>query len=176
MFRGFDTFLGFYHGEINYFNFTNADILDFHDNYNQTYPEQDDYATDIWADESIDILKSKALNNDDTPFTLTIAFNAPHSPFHSRQPWRSQILHHGSFSDDSTKTRKDYVSMIRAMDDRIGDIIDTLKTEMINGVSLWNNSWVYWFSDNGPVITAGNAYPLRGAKALKAVSGLLLMI
>lgn len=168
MFRGFDTFTGFYHGYIDYYTFESDGYLDYTENYAPSFPNsRSPYSTDIWADEAIEILQTKASVNDATPFTMTIAFNAPHSPVHGVQPYRAQCVTNGEFTGDH-QMRINYTSMIRAMDYRIDDIINTLKTEKINGEAIWDNTWVWFFSDNGPAYSpmiTGNAYPLRGAKS-----------
>eukprot|EP00484_Ammonia_sp_Unknown_P029161 CAMPEP_0197024568 /NCGR_PEP_ID=MMETSP1384-20130603/5082_1 /TAXON_ID=29189 /ORGANISM="Ammonia sp." /LENGTH=683 /DNA_ID=CAMNT_0042452971 /DNA_START=29 /DNA_END=2080 /DNA_ORIENTATION=+ len=170
LFRGFDSFLGFYHGTLNYTAFTYDGIVDFTEgNTLITTPSSyGTYATNVWADEAVEIIKDIAISGNagnEQPFTLTVAFNAPHSPIEAIQPYKNQVkaLSTHTFKGDDV-TRIDYVSMVRAMDKQIEKIVETLKGQRINNVPMWKNTWVWFFSDNGAVNEYGSSYPLRGAK------------
>ena len=145
-------------------------MLDWHSDNTLRPPDATElYSTDVFADHAIEILKEIAMNNEQLPFTLSISFNAPHSPVHEpphTPSWISIIEPQRIFDPSLDVKRKNYISMVAALDARIGDIIHTLKTEMINGHSLWSNTWLWLLSDNGGGnVNGGSSYPLRGSKS-----------
>ena len=167
--RGFDSFLGFFHNSLDYTSFKHENILDWHENWTPRPPDSTEkYTTDVFADKAIEIINSKAAINDDTPFTITISFNAPHIPVHlppHNPSWRSILEQSRIFDANLDTQRKDYLSMIAAVDERIGDIVNVLKTQIINGNSIWDNTWLWFASDNGAGLNNdGSPYPFRGAK------------
>ena len=58
------------------------------------------------------------------------------------------------------------------MDYYIGEIVDALKDNTVNGVRIWDNTWFFFFSDNGGIITYASNYPLRGAKSTNFEGGI----
>ena len=72
---------------------------------------------------------------------------------------------YGSPNNSDWETRRQYITMVYSLDYWVGEILDTLKETYVNGTRLWDNTWVFFFSDNGGVITYASNYPLRGAKA-----------
>ena len=167
--RGFDSFLGFFPGMLDYITFKYQNILDWHEDWTPRPPDSTEkYTTDVFADKAIEIIKSKAVTNDDTPFTITLSFNSPHIPVHQpphNPSWRSILEQNRIFDAKLDTQRKDYLSMIAAVDERIGDIVDVLKTQSINGDSILDKLWLWFASDNGAGLNNdGSPYPFRGAK------------
>lgn len=78
----------------------------------------------------------------DTPWFLSLAYNAPHGPVH----WPDESLHtrtgitNGDCSDNS---RLCFLAMIEAMDTEIGNLLDTLSQEELD------NTLVIFIGDNG---------------------------
>eukprot|EP01084_Bolivina_argentea_P089468 161443_1 len=175
-FRGMDYFKGFYGASLDYTTFKNAnsDIPDWNENTNAVDPNPitDTYATKSIGEKAVNIIQNIANPNNPSytaPFTLTVAFNAPHSPIDwAPQPYRTQV----TSTNINTRAgigsyplkRKKYNSMVRAMDEQIDDIIKALQNNQINGQDIWDNTFLFFFSDNGAVITHGSNHPLRGAK------------
>eukprot|EP01084_Bolivina_argentea_P301612 520380_1 len=54
--------------------------------------------------------------------------------------------------------------MVRAMDEKKDEINKALQNNKINGQDIWDNTFIFFFSDNGAVITHGSNHPLRGDK------------
>jgi arylsulfatase A-like enzyme len=83
-------------------------------------PEHEkEYLTDALARESEAFLA----RNKDKPFGLTVAFNAPHSPYQATENYLSR------FPTKMKEERRTYGAMIAAMDDAIGRILAALEKE-----------------------------------------------
>ena len=167
---GFDYFKGYLGSQVDYFTFENEYIYDWRENKDVLWNCSDNYTTSAFGDEAIDIIQSISANNDDTPFTLTVAFEAPHGPIHwAPQPWNETAIDEGGpwgkSSNDYYIERQMYATMVLAMDDYIGQIVDALRQNRVNGQRIWDNTYLIFFSDNGGVFTHASNYPLRGAKS-----------
>lgn len=98
--------------------------------------------------------------NADKPFLLYLAFNAPHTPMQARErdlPGLSHI---------ENERRRKYASMMIAMDEAVGLVLDELKAK-----GLDQNTMVVFFSDNGgpqqgdPSVNGSINRPFRSGKA-----------
>lgn len=80
--------------------------------------------------------------NQDTPWFLTLAYNAPHAPAH----WPDESLHTrtGVLNGNCTgNSRLCFLAMVEAMDTEIGNLLETLSEEERN------NTIVIFVGDNG---------------------------
>lgn len=118
---------------------------------NNRVVEEKDYLTFALRDKA----KRFISENKDDRFFLYLAFSAPHVPFQAPQSYFDQ------FSHISDTNRRVYLSMIKALDDAVGDVMRHLKQ---NG--LWENTIVYFISDNGGAAYTGatDNGPLKGGK------------
>ena len=176
---GFDYFKGYLNSQVEYFNFSYYPsddsydgIFDWRENTDIYLNTTDNYTTTAFGEKAVEIIQNISARNDDTPFTLIVSFESPHGPIHwapdfytdtaltsgNGGPWGSQ---NNTYYED----RRKYVTMVYAMDFWIGEILDALKDNRVNGDRIWDNTWVFFFSDNGGVISYASNYPLRGAKA-----------
>ena len=168
---GFDYFKGYLNSHVDYFNFTfeiNSEgygkVVDWRENEEILLNSTDYYTTEAFGEKAIEILEDISYNNDDTPFTMMLAWEAPHTPLHwAPDPWREEAINGGDYGNGQDTgngpiyaRRKQYNSMIRAMDDYIGQIVDTLKNKTVNDIPLWDNTWVFFMSDNGGTIQAAS--------------------
>ena len=90
------------------------------------------------------------------PLFLVHAFHLCHTPLQVPDAYLD------NFSSVPNPTRRKYLAMTKYMDDVVGQIVDSLKSE-----GLWENSLLLFMSDNGGAIynpAGGNNYPLRGGK------------
>lgn len=154
--RGFDEFFGFLAGETNYVDPATPGIVTTpteQDKYeigprigNQAMvegPEARDaddftrYLTNQITDRTVDFIDRSAARKDQ-PFFAYVAYNAPH--------WPLQVpkVYYDRFAHIQDPVRRTYVAMIAAMDDGVGEILDTLER---NGVR--DNTMVVFLSDNG---------------------------
>ncbi|MFT5484781.1 MAG: arylsulfatase B, partial [Halieaceae bacterium] len=173
--RGFDHFYGHLHTEVGYFPpFANQKGKDFQ--INGVTADTDGYETYVLADEV-----SRYIQERDTekPFFLYMPFIAPHTPLAAPHDLMEKYAGltdnrkqaRSTHTDDSRTMRKlmlrpsarpAYAAVTDAMDQAIGQVLDTLDTE-----GIADNTIVLFFSDNGGAAYAtGGAdnVPLRGGK------------
>ena len=159
--RGFDEFFGFLTGGHRYFpeEWTLEDetkVKSQGDAYrtkllrNDQRVEENEYLTDALSREAIDFID----RNNDNPFFLYLAYNAPHGPLQATKKYLDRYDH----IDD--KRRKTYAAMVSSVDDGVGDIIGKLKQH-----NILDNTIIYFLSDNGgSKFNSSNNYPLKGFK------------
>jgi arylsulfatase A-like enzyme len=141
--RGFVEFFGFLNGESGYFN---AAVF-----RNDTPLTERTYLTDAFTREGISFINRHAAE----PFFLFLGYNAPHSPYDT--PPQNYMDRVANISDPD---RRVYAAMITALDDGIGQVLQTLQTQ-----NLLNNTLIFFLSDNGaPQAAFTRNYPLRGFK------------
>ena len=173
--RGFEHFYGHLHTEVGYFPpFGNQGGRDFQ--RNGVTIDDEGYETFLLGKEASRYIRER---DKEKPFFLYVPFIAPHTPLDApddllekyadmvddREPSRSQQ------TDESRMFRKlllqksarpVYAAVVDAMDQAIGQVLDTLDQE-----GLARDTIVLFFSDNGGAAYAtGGAdnVPLRGGK------------
>jgi len=118
---------------------------------NKKYFKPREYMTDYLSNNAIDVIKH---SNDTSPFFITLAYNAPHSPF--------QALREDYNVQTGTRRERVYKAMIRAVDRGVGNIIETLKKE-----GKYDDTLIIFTSDNGGASLIGKGdinYPFSGWK------------
>jgi arylsulfatase A-like enzyme len=97
------------------------------------------------------------------PFFAYIPFNAPHAPMQVAKSYADR------FTDEPSADRRVYLGMIAALDDAVGQILDTLDR---TGVA--NDTLVFFLSDNGAATYTRIARndPLRGGKLMNFEGGI----
>ena len=95
----------------------------------------------------------RAHKND--PFFVMLAFNAPHVPMQTTRAYYQRFAH---IADEK---RRIHLAMLEALDDQVGAVLQTLKTE-----DLERDTLVVFISDNGGPQhqTTSSNYPLSGEK------------
>jgi arylsulfatase A-like enzyme len=146
IYHGFDEFIGFLPGGCNY--------LQHQDWYEGTeIKEQKGYSTDVITEKSVDFLK----RNKDKPFFLYVAHQAVHNfyliPSDPLDTKPRDIPLEGDVA------RERYKVILRGLDDSVGEIMDALKD-----LDLDENTFVFFFSDNGDVQLNPNERPYREGK------------
>lgn len=111
------------------------------------------YLTDILTDEAIGFIG----RNQNRPFFLTLAYNAPHTPLQAPARYLQRYAH---IEDQSTRV---YAAMVSALDDGVGRVMAALREQ-----GLSENTLVVFVSDNGCAAYIGEGVcsnaPLRGSK------------
>lgn len=74
----------------------------------------------------------------DQPFFLYVPYNAPHYPMHAPKKYMDRFAH-------LPWDRQVMAAMISAVDDGVGEIVNTLKR-----VSKYEDTMIFFSSDNGP--------------------------
>lgn len=139
-------------------------------------PVKKGFSTDLFADAAIGYLDSYAKGMREKPFFCYVAFTAPHDPRSPRKdyigmypdgsiplPGNFKALHPFEFDNmnirDETlapwsrtpeiiqQSLSDYYALISHLDNRIGDIIGTLKKQ-----DLFDNTIIVYAADNGLAI------------------------
>ena len=168
--RGFDYVFGFYeafslHAPIGTPGIVEHRLNDFDDEHqwrqqrtgpsalrrNGDIVEDDGYLSFTLADEATRFIEASG----DDPFALLVAFNAPHQPFQAPQEYYDR------FPEIQDHGLRVFVSMVAALDDAIGQIVDK-----VDNLGLAEDTIIWFASDNGAPAYTGvvdNA-PLKGGK------------
>ncbi|MFT7197873.1 MAG: arylsulfatase A-like enzyme, partial [Marinoscillum sp.] len=143
--RGFDHFFGFLSGGHRYFpeEYIFNDLSEVKKDWdwyqtklllNNEPVEETAYLTDALSREAVSFIDA----NQDNPFFLYLAYNAPHGPLQATEEYLSRFKH------IENEKRRTYAAMVSAMDDGIGQVLDKLKA-----LGLDQNTIVVFLSDNG---------------------------
>ncbi|MDP2537124.1 sulfatase-like hydrolase/transferase [Alteromonas stellipolaris] len=149
--RGFDEFYGFLGGGHKYFpqeyeaqyNKAKASGVKRFNDYivplvrNREEVKESEYLTDAFTREAVSFI-DRASNNDQKPFFLYLAYNAPHVPLEAKEDDLAV------FSHIEDKKRRTYLAMVYAVDRGIAQIVDTLKS-----TGQFENTLIVFVSDNG---------------------------
>ncbi|MEX1042553.1 MAG: sulfatase-like hydrolase/transferase [Pirellulaceae bacterium] len=151
--RGFDEFMGHYHGHIERYSLPDQLVQ------NGQPAEARGYVADLFTDAALDFIQAES----DQPFFCYLAFNTPHSPF------LLDTTHFAQAEGDKLITK--YLARglpirearIYAMVERIDQNVERL-LEVLDEQGLSENTVVCFTGDNGGVSLGFNA-GLRGRKA-----------
>ncbi len=149
--HGFDQFVGYLNGAADYHNHN--------DWYNGLQRKQiEGYTTHLITDHSVQFIRE----NKDRPFFLYVAHEAVHLPFQTP----ADTLQNRSGKKltpkemwDPHRIRPLYKIMLEEMDKGIGQILDTVQRE-----GIAENTFIFFFSDNGAIGAGGSNKPFRGNK------------
>ncbi|MBI5689770.1 MAG: sulfatase-like hydrolase/transferase [Verrucomicrobia bacterium] len=128
--------------------------------------EGDEYLTDKLGRHAVEFIDRHA----GRPFFLYVGFNAVHSPWQGRRSDEKRFAHL------PLEVHRLYASMVAALDENVGRILDALRSRRLE-----ENTLVFFLADNGPakggphiegwkpewprgITVVGSAGPLRGAK------------
>ncbi len=150
--QGFDEFVGFVSGNIDYFAHT--DRLGIPDLWRQEKAVEDPrYTTELIGDEAIRFIDRRL----EEPFFLYVPFSAPHDPFQG--PADRATAGNQQITRKVNRTRAVYRKMVEALDHNIGRILDHLRQR-----NLEDRTAVFFMSDNGGVPDVARNAPFRGGK------------
>jgi arylsulfatase A-like enzyme len=141
--RGFDEFFGFLGASSSYYN---AQLL-----RGSAHITETAYLTDAFTREGVSFINRHAT----APFFLYLAYNAVHAP-HDTPP-QTYLDRVANITDPA---RKNYAAMVIALDDGVGQVLQTLQAQ-----NILDNTLIFFLSDNGAVEQSFTRnYPLRGYK------------
>jgi arylsulfatase A-like enzyme len=152
--RGFSQFFGFLDAQHDYFNYGGPDPIQ----YNGTPVPPGPYLTTAFTSQAVSFIQQNA----DVPFFLYLAFNSVHAPNQAPQSYLDR------FANIADPLRQGYAAKLSAMDDGIGQVLDTLRE-----LNLEQNTLIFFSTDNGGPLTnlfpystpnGANDSPLRGQK------------
>ena len=160
--RGFQKWVGFY-GWASPYHLAEVSSYQsdyFFDDHSPIRPA-DGHTTDLFADEALAFIKQAA----NAPFFVYLSFNAPHTPLWSEQnkvysgrnDWIKTVESLGIESG----TKRDYIALVRHMDDRIGDVL-----ELLDRLDIARDTIVIFASDNGAeILERSTRQPAPGSNA-----------
>ncbi|EON78530.1 Arylsulfatase [Lunatimonas lonarensis] len=154
--QGFDQFVGFVSGNVDYFS--HIDQEGYEDWWNnQNLINEAGYLTDLITDKALEHLDEI---RPDKPFFLYLAHGAPHSPYQGPNDKADRTVG-GDFPIQGSRKDKEvaYQEMVESLDENVGRIMEYLEK---NGLS--ENTIVIFCSDNGASRTVGSNAPHRGYK------------
>ena len=160
--RGFSYFKGFigdmmddyYHHRRHGHNFMRF-------NYAEIDPEG--HATDLFSQWAVDYIGEAAEQED--PFFLYLAYNAPHSPIQPPEEWTEKVMKR---EPGITEKRAKLVALTEHMDYGIGQVIQSLKDH-----GVYEDTLIIFTSDNGGSLRFGSDNgPLRDQKGTVYEGGL----
>ncbi len=121
------------------------------------------HATDLFTRAAVEYLKSRS--TDEHPFFLFLSYNAPHFPVQPPSDWLEKVR---AGNPNLSEKRAKLIAFIEHMDDGIGQVIETLKSN-----DLYNNTMIVFTSDNGGLLRdEANNGPLRDGKQSMYEGGL----
>lgn len=160
--RGFDEFYGFLSGGHRYFpeEYTFQDLSEIKAQFdayrtkllrNEERVEETEYLTDALSREAVSFVE----RNQNQPFFLYLAYNAPHAPMQATQKYLDR------FPNIADEKRRTYAAMVSAVDDGVGDVLNKIEE-----LGLTENTLIFFLSDNGGPTkdNASSNAPLRGFK------------
>lgn len=162
--HGFDSFDGFLHGCIDYFDFTYGGTPSWFRNDKPFQPPKG-YTTNYLTDRAIGFLRE----NQAAPFFLYLPYNAPHYGKASYDPKTGKASNVLQAPDEyirrcahiADEKRRVYAAMVAAMDDNIGRLLQALRQ-----LRLEQDTFLVFLSDNGGATGFGGMNtPLRGHKS-----------
>ncbi|WP_111708493.1 sulfatase family protein [Lutibacter citreus] len=161
--RGFDDWFGFSGGSRNYWgksweeNFSN-----WHRIMRDGKPEPREnlsYLTDDFTDAAVEYINEYSKN--DKPFFMYLAYNAPHAPIQAT----SEYLKLTDHIEDGKRAA--YGAMVAGMDVGIGKVIEKLKQS-----GEYENTLIFFYSDNGGHGNGTSQEPYRGQKGMLFEGGI----
>ncbi|SEJ51696.1 Arylsulfatase A [Cyclobacterium xiamenense] len=154
--QGFDQFVGFVSGNVDYFS--HIDQEGYEDWWNnQTLEKEAGYLTDLITGKALEYMEER---NKDNPFFLYLAHGAPHSPYQGPNDKADRTVG-GDFPIQGSREDKvnAYKEMIEALDRSVGGVVDYLEKN-----NLAENTLVIFCSDNGGTRNVGSNAPFSGYK------------
>jgi arylsulfatase A-like enzyme len=163
--HGFDRFVGFHGGCIDYYShryyWGEPRSVNYHDFWRDRTEAFEDgqYATELFAREAAQFVRDNSAN----PFFLYVPFNGVHYPMHAPKKYLDRF-------PNLKPERRMYAAMASAVDDGVGLVMRTLREHR-----LTENTLVFFTADNGATresraglnqkpATAGSNLPFRGNK------------
>jgi arylsulfatase A-like enzyme len=137
--QGFEEFLGYYSGWIDYYShrfYTLGGQPVYHDLWRneQEIWREPQYMTEMLGREARAYVERQ---NREHPFFLYLAFGAPHYPMMAPQTYLER------FPASMDRDRRLHAAMVAALDDAIGSVLSTLAARGLD------NTVVFFMSDNG---------------------------
>jgi arylsulfatase A-like enzyme len=160
--HGFDRFVGFHTGCIDYYSHryywgerSNPPLVNYHDLWHDRTElfEDGQYSTELFAREAAQFIRDYRA----TPFFIYLPFNGVHYPMHAPKKYVDRF-------GDLEPERRMYAAMLSAVDDAVGLVMRTLREARVA-----ENTLVFFSADNGATREARaglNQQPAKGGSNL----------
>ena len=144
--QGFDEFIGFVSGNVDYHSHIDQEgYKDWW--FDNELNEEFGYSTDLISKHSIDFIKK----NKDENFLLYIAHESPHYPFQGRNSQKVREVGKDFIRGLPDNKDEIYKEMVEVMDEGVGEVIDLLYELNIDKKTI-----IFFFSDNGGTRNGNN--------------------
>ena len=144
--QGFDEFIGFVSGNVDYHSHIDQEgYKDWW--FDNELNEEVGYSTDLISKHSIDFIKK----NKDEKFLLYIAHESPHYPFQGRNSQKVREVGKDFIRGLPDNKDEIYKEMVEVMDEGVGEVIDLLYELNIDKKTI-----IFFFSDNGGTRNGNN--------------------
>ncbi len=155
--QGFDHWFGFAGGNMNFWGYPQTPLKTILRNGKPVPQNELSYLTDDFTDEAIRFINK----NDNKPFFIYLAYNAPHAPDHATEKYleRTKHIEYGG--------RSVYAAMVNAVDEGVNRIDSTLVANNIK-----DNTIIVFLSDNGGRKEHADNRPNRGHKGMLFEGGI----
>lgn len=137
--QGFDEFIGFLGGNVEYFRHVELSDLDVYLSGREPI-KREGYLTDLITGDALNFLEHQA-KEPETPFFLYLPHAAPHFPFQGPDDDLGRLP---TEEEWTVGTRESYLKMIKRLDESVGEVVAALET---HGFS--KNTLVVFTSDHG---------------------------
>ncbi|OHX64197.1 sulfatase family protein [Flammeovirga pacifica] len=160
--RGFDDWYGFWGGGMNYW----GDIKKGRNEYGGLLkngvpvPKSEiTYLTDDFSNAAVNYIDQ--YKKEEKSFFMYLAYNAPHTPIQVTNEYTKAVDH----IEDGDRAA--YAAMVYGMDVGIGKVIQKLKD-----IGEYENTLIFFYSDNGGTRYRANNQPFRGYKGMLFEGGI----
>ena len=161
--RGFDDWFGFAGGSRNYWGKAPKEGAEpwrqIKRNGKPEPLENLSYLTDDFSNAATEYIDT--YSKSDKPFFMYLAYNAPHAPIQATKAYFKNVDH------IEQGQRAAYAAMVSGMDTGIGKVIKKLKE-----TGEYNNTIIFFYSDNGGHGIGSDQSPYRGQKGLLFEGGI----
>uniref|UniRef100_H2YMZ6 Sulfatase N-terminal domain-containing protein n=1 Tax=Ciona savignyi TaxID=51511 RepID=H2YMZ6_CIOSA len=151
--RGFRGFYGFLTGSENYWSkHTNAGGIDFTDSdHGPTNATWGKFSSLVYAERAKHVISN---HDKSKPLFLFLSLQTPHSPL------GAPAKYYKPFRKIKDKKRKQYLSMVAALDETVRNV-----TSYLQDAGMWSDTLLIFSTDNGGNVNeGGNNWPYRGSK------------
>ncbi|AXT50231.1 N-acetylgalactosamine-6-sulfatase [Aquimarina sp. BL5] len=155
--QGFDHWFGFPGGNTNYWGFPENYLKTIYRNGKPVDRKNLSYLTDDFTNEAVNFIDK----NDDKPFFIYLAYNAPHAPDQTTKKYLENTKH------IENAERSIYGAMVNGVDIGVGKIDSTLVAKGIK-----DNTLIVFLSDNGGRKKVADNQPNRGYKGMLFEGGI----
>ncbi|TYA74627.1 sulfatase-like hydrolase/transferase [Seonamhaeicola marinus] len=161
--RGFDDWFGFSGGSRNYWGKSwEKSFTTWHQIMRNGQPEPLEnlsYLTDDFSKAAVEYIDTYSKSK--KPFFMYLAYNAPHAPIQATKAYINNVDH------IEQGERAAYAAMVSGMDVGIGRVIEKLKE-----TGEYENTLIFFYSDNGGHGKGSSQSPYRGQKGLLFEGGI----